>query len=220
MTKIPIGILGGTFDPVHFGHLRLALEVRQQLQLEAAMLVEAVRLVPLYLPPHREAPVAAAAQRLRMLQLAVANTGELIVDDCELARQGTSYTIDTVRSLRERLPSRSLCLIIGADAFRKLDTWRDWSALLDYVHLIVVDRAGQDLDFHNNPALEQLYTSRLTDDNAAINAATAGMIIRINAPLLEISSTVIRGRIRRGDNIKFLLPDAVITYIDQESLYR
>lgn len=210
---MPIGILGGTFDPVHFGHLRLALEVQQRLQLET------VRLVPLYLPPHREAPAASAAQRLKMLQLAVADTGGLIVDDCELARKGTSYTIDTVRLLRERHPDRPLCLIVGMDAFRKLDTWRDWSALLDFVHLVIVDRAGQDLNIAN-PALAQLYTSHRTDDKAVLGGTTAGAIIRVDAPLLEISATAIRDRLRRGGNIKFLLPDAVITYIEQESLYR
>ena len=198
---------------MHFGHLRLALEVRQQLQLEA------VRLVPLYSPPHREAPVAAAAQRLRMLQLAVADTDELVVDDCELARKGTSYTIETVRLLRVQNPDRPLCLMVGMDAFQALDTWRDWSALLDYVHLVIVDRAGQVPDIRN-PALEQLYTNHRADDTAVLTEATAGAIIKVNAPLLEISSTAIRDHLRRGDSIKYLLPDAVLSYIEQESLYR
>lgn len=211
---MPIGILGGTFDPVHFGHLRLALEVRQQLQLEM------VRLVPLFLPPHREAPVATPEQRLRMLQLAVAYTDGLIVDDCELVRKGTSYTIETVRLLRGQNPDRPLCLILGTDAFQMLDTWRDWSALLDFVHLIIVERAGQGLDIRNKPVLNRLYTSHLTDDKSVLSETTAGAIIKVNAPLLEISSTGIRDLLRRGSNVKFLLPDTVITYINEASLYQ
>ena len=208
-----IGILGGTFDPVHFGHLRLALEVRQQLRLSE------VRLIPLNHPPHRDAPVASAEQRLSMLQLAVQGTDGLAIDDCELARTGTSYTIDTVRQLRDQLPQQPLCLIIGMDQFQKFDSWRDWSSLPDYVHIILVDRPGLDADIAQ-PALADLYHSRRADDISIIKRSAAGAILKINAPLLEISSTQIRNLIKTGNSIKYLLPDNVIGYIAEHKLYQ
>lgn len=208
-----IGILGGTFDPVHFGHLRLALEVRQQLGLEQ------VRLIPLYQPPHRAAPVASAEQRLAMLQLAVRKTDGLVIDDCELARAGTSYTIDTVRMLRESSPQQSLCLIIGMDQFQKFDSWREWSSLPDYVHIILVDRPGMDNSIEH-PALARFYRSRLTDDTSIITDKPAGAMLKVSVPLLDISSSRIRELLHAGDSTKFLLPDAVINYIEENDLYQ
>ena len=213
MTKIPIGILGGTFDPVHFGHLRLAMEVRQQLGLEE------VRLIPLYQPPHRDNPVASAGQRLNMLQLAAQDTDGLVVDDCELVRTGTSYTIDTVRQLHDNYPDRSHCLIIGMDQFQKLDTWREWANLTDYVHVIVVGRPGLDTRFEQ-PVIAKFYNQRLAGDMSELMTATAGAILKINVPLLEISSTRIRNLVRAGNSIKYLLPDAVINYIEEQNLYQ
>jgi len=209
----PLGILGGTFDPVHFGHLRLALEVRQQLGLEQ------VRLTPLYKPPHRDAPVANAEQRLRMLQLATQDTDGLVIDDCELGRAGTSYTIDTVRLLRDNYPQQSLCLIIGADQFQKLDSWREWARLTDYVHIIVVDRPGLNTGLAA-PALTEFYNDRLVVETSTVSNTSAGAILKISAPLLDISSTRIRSLVHSRNSIKYLLPDAVIHYIEKQNLYQ
>ena len=209
----PLGILGGTFDPVHFGHLRLALEVRQQLGLAE------VRLIPLFQPPHRDAPVASAEQRLAMLQLAVQGTAGLAPDDSELGRKGTSYTIDTVRHLRDHHPQLPLCLIIGMDQFQKFASWRDWSSLPDYVHIILVDRPGLDTEIEQ-PVLADLYRSRLAEDTSIIKSTAAGAILKIKTPLLEISSTRIRDLVRAGNSIKYLLPDNVISYIEQHNLYQ
>ena len=176
-------------------------------------------MIPLYHPPHREAPVASAEQRLAMLQLAVQGMAGLALDDCELGRMGTSYTIDTVRQLRDRHPQQPLCLIIGMDQFQKFASWRDWSSLPDLVHIILVDRPGLDTGIEQ-PALEDLYRSRLAEDASIINRTTAGAILKINVPLLEISSTRIRNLVRTGNSIKYLLPDNVINYIEQHSLYQ
>jgi len=209
----PIGILGGMFDPVHCGHLRLALEAHRQLDLQE------IRLTPLYNPPHRAAPIADASQRLAMLQLAIRNTRGLTADDRELIRRGTSYTIDTVRSLRIEHPQQPLCVIIGMDEFRKLDTWRDWPILLDFAHLIIVDRPGLQ-PLTDQPVLAELLRSHQTQDPYALTAATAGAIVKISAPLLAISSTYIRDLIHTGNSIKYLTTDQVIDYIEKEKLYQ
>ena len=208
----PIGIFGGMFDPVHNGHLRLGLETQRQLGLQE------VRLIPLYTPPHRDKPVATAMQRLAMLQLAIRDTPGLTVDDRELTRRGTSYAIDTVQILRGEYPRHSICLIIGMDEFHILDTWRDWPSLLKIVHLIIVDRPGLHTDTLR-PVLAQLLGSHQSRDPHALTAATAGAIIKISAPLLEISSTYIRELIHAGASIKYLTPDRVIDYIEKEKLY-
>ena len=193
----PIGIFGGTFDPVHYGHLRLGLELLRQIDLQE------IRLIPLYTPVHRAAPIASASQRLEMLQLAISDARGLMVDDRELIRRGISYSIDTVRSLREEYPQQPICLIIGMDAFRILDTWRDWSSFLKMAHLIIVDRPGPQAE-SLRPILAELLRSHQSQDPQSLTATTAGAIIKISAPLLEISSTYIRELIRAGDSINRL----------------
>ncbi|MGH8120697.1 MAG: nicotinate (nicotinamide) nucleotide adenylyltransferase, partial [Gammaproteobacteria bacterium] len=132
----PIGILGGTFDPVHHGHLRLAIECCERLALAE------VRLVPLRVPPHRKPPRASPEHRLAMLKLAAENKNNLIVDDSELRRKTISYTIDTVSTLRKSSGRTPLCLLLGTDAFNMLHTWHRWQALLDYVHVVIAERPG------------------------------------------------------------------------------
>lgn len=212
MTKA-IGILGGSFDPVHNGHLRLALEVYQQLGLHK------VRLIPIFSPPHRDAPLASPEQRLAMLRLSTEQTPGLVIDDCEIQRKGTSYTIDTVKLLRKNYPDQPLCLIVGMDAFQKLDTWRDWSSLLNYVHIIIVDRPGIKAEF-SQAKIAELYTRHLQENNFKFNESIAGVILKLDAPLLDISSSRIRKHAHEGKSIKHLSPDNVIAYIEQENLYQ
>jgi nicotinate-nucleotide adenylyltransferase len=208
----PLGILGGTFDPIHHGHLRLALECREQLQLDE------VRLVPVHTPPHREAPLATPEQRLRMAELAVRGAPGLAVDDLEIRRGGQSYTIDTLRALRASLGERPVCLLIGLDAFRALHRWQQWTALLDFAHLVVAQRPGAQPRIED-PELKPVIRRHGTDDMARLHATPGGAIIRIKSPLLDISSTRIRAAIAAGASVRYLLPVPVIDYIETQKIY-
>ena len=211
--KLPIGLLGGTFDPVHHGHLRLALEARANLNLAE------VRLVPAAEPPHREIPQAEMGHRRAMLELAIAGVPGLCLDARELDRSGKSYTVDTLASLRAELADQPLCLLIGRDAFLALHTWRRWRDLPGLVHIIIVDRPGATAAI-NDPDLAGLYAARHTEDPAALHEAPAGRIYRAAWPLLDISSSRIRELLATGGDIRYLVPDAVVQYITQQQLYK
>jgi nicotinate-nucleotide adenylyltransferase len=202
-----IGIFGGTFDPVHNGHLRTALEVAELLALDE------LRLVPASVPPHRGAPLATAAERLRMLQLAADAHPGFVVDDRELVRGGASYTIDTLRSLRAELGETvRLCLIVGMDAFAAIDSWKEWRALGDHAHIVVVQRPGA--------APAHRAVARVAADPAqALAAAAHGAILRLELTQLAISATHIRELLAQGRSPRFLLPDAVLDYIRENRIY-
>lgn len=209
----PIGILGGTFDPVHHGHLRLALEMLERLRLAE------VRLVPLARPAHRAAPVASAEQRLAMLERAVEGVPGLRVDARELSRAGTSYTVDTLADLRREYgPERPLCLILGMDAFAGLTTWMRWTQLPELAHLALARRPGS--AFPRQPELLSLLERRRVDTPRALGAAPAGAIVLESFPLLDISSSRIRELVASGGNPRYLLPEAVVAFIEQAGLYR
>ncbi|MDX1519187.1 MAG: nicotinate-nucleotide adenylyltransferase [Gammaproteobacteria bacterium] len=208
-----IGILGGTFDPVHNGHLRLALEIQQQLDLSG------VRLIPLNIPPHRDPPAAGSEHRLKMLVNACNGVNGLIVDDREINREQTSWTIDTVMSLREEFPDHSLCLIMGEDAFAGLDSWRSWNKLTDYVHLVVASRISTGITAYPD-TVKKLLEERETDDPATIKRELNGYIIRVPIPMLEISSSRIRELLASNQAVDFLLPQPVLDYILEQQLYR
>lgn len=204
-----VGILGGTFDPVHFGHLRSALEVCQQLRLDH------VRLMPCHVPPHRSQPVAKAAERRLLLELAVKNADNLIVDDRELQREGPSYSVDTLLSLRRDYPENPLFLIIGSDAFRQIATWSRWTQLLELAHIVVMQRAAEPLD------LSADVQQWLSDNQAqpADHALPAGKIWPVDVTALAISATAIRSQRAVGQSVQFLVPEAVLTAIEQLGLY-
>ena len=209
----PIGILGGTFDPVHHGHLRLALECRQQAGLQR------VDLVPLHSPPHRDTPVATPAQRRAMLELALDGVPGLKLEDCELRRGGVSYSVDTLEELRGRYGrAQPLCLILGRDAFAALPAWRRWTLLLTLAHIIVVQRPGHEAAI-DNPELAALYTEARVTEPEALQSTPGGRILEIDIPLLEISATRLRAALAAGRDIHFLLPPAVLAYITQQHLY-
>lgn len=208
----PTGILGGTFDPVHHGHLRLALEC-----IEAAGLSE-VSFIPLHTPPHRELAHAGPAQRLMMLQLATAGAGNLVVDDIEVRKGGTSYTIDTVTELRKKSGIRPICLIMGMDAFRIFSSWKQWELIPEHVHIIVADRPDAETRI-DDKQIARLYTARRTDRAEDLHNSPAGRILKINIPLLTISSTRIRNMLGTGQHPGFLLPDSVLNYIIKENIY-
>lgn len=209
----PIGVLGGTFDPIHFGHLRSALEL-----LEALGLAE-VRLIPCGHPPHRAPPRAPASARLAMLELAVAGQPGLRVDSRELERPGPSYMVDTLASLREEQGSVPLCLILGSDAFLGLPGWHRWQELVRLAHLVVMHRPGWELDDHLAAPLAQLVETRRVHAAAALAAQPAGSILLVPVTPLDISATAIRHLIAAGRSPRYLLPDAVWEHIRAHGLY-
>lgn len=201
-----IGILGGTFDPVHNGHLRIALDVQQGLDLDE------LRLIPLRDPPHREQPTCSTAQRLEMLQAAIINEPKLKIDERELNRSGKSYSLLTLQSLRAELGETSICLIIGQDAFQGFPTWHKPDEILQLAHLVVMQRPGEEY--------ADIYPERLTDDLSKLQTAPAGRIYQQSVTQLDISSTRIREMLNAGVSPRYLLPDAVLEIIERDDLYR
>ena len=214
----PIGILGGTFDPIHHGHLRIAQEALEQCGLAQ------VRFIPSGTPPHRTAPLAAAQARWDMVCLAVRNHDGFLADGREVARTDPCYTVDTLTQIRSEVgATQPLCLILGGDAFLQLHTWHDWKRLFELAHIIVLQRAGG-LPLGNamadaNGALQAEYRARLAPGALALEEAPAGSIFVADMPALEISATDIRRRCARGRSVRFLLPDAVAKYIQTHELY-
>ena len=202
-------ILGGTFDPVHHGHLRLASEL--QILLPQAE----IRLMPSGQPPHRTPPQASAKHRLKMLQLAVVNSKNMTVDDFEVTKNSPSYSIETLFHLRQTIPKRAIIWVLGNDAYQELGRWQRVSELSNLCHLLVVNRAGNYAQenkschgFSQVESLEQLHTK------------PAGLVFQLELPLLEISSTRIRQLIKNGNGARWLLPDVVNNYITFNSLYK
>jgi nicotinate-nucleotide adenylyltransferase len=211
----PIGILGGTFDPVHYGHLRLAEEAADRFGLAQ------VRLIPAALPNLRSAPRTSAEHRLAMVRLAVAGNARLEVDALELGRTGTSYTVDTLREVRATLGAvQSVCLILGADAFLRLPAWSRWLELFTLAHIVVAARPGYDLGsaVSQSPELEREWRAR-HNDGADLALAPGGTIRTLHIPLLEISATDIRARLAGGASVRYLTPQAVLGYIEAHHLY-
>jgi nicotinate-nucleotide adenylyltransferase len=207
-----IGILGGTFDPVHIGHLRSALEVAE------AMALDELRLVPSARPPHRVAPQVAAADRLAMVELAVVGEPLLRVDDRELQRDKPSYTVDTLESLRAELAADDqLFLLLGWDAFCGLPSWHRWQALLQHCHILVLQRPDADSDAPE--ALRDLLAARSSNDPHSLQGP-GGQIAFIWQTPLAVSATQIRSLLASGKSVRYLLPDAVLTYIHAHGLYR
>lgn len=207
-----VAMLGGTFDPIHIGHLRSALELRERLRFEQ------VRLVPCHLPPHRAAPGASAPQRLAMLELALAGETQLCADARELQRAGPSYTFDTLSELRAELGAHySLSLIMGADAFAELESWHRWRELLQLAHIVVMARPNCVLPSSGELA-ELLRTYRA--EPAALQQKTCGAIVVVELTPLPIAATDIRAQIGAGRSPRYLIPDAVWRFIREHALYR
>lgn len=204
-----IGIFGGTFDPVHYGHLRSALEVKDHFGLNQ------IHLIPCGQPPHRNKPLASAHTRMQLLQLAIAGQSGFIADDRELNRAGRSYMIDTLRSLRLEFAEDSLLLIIGMDAFNNLTQWHQWQQLFDVAHIVVMTRPG-----HQVTDLDAFFQTRLSVNKADLSRQSNGHLYFLPVTSLDISASAIRALFARGQNPRFLLPDSVIDYIKQQGLYR
>ncbi len=210
-----LGILGGTFDPVHFGHLRLAEEARMRLALER------VRWIPAGDPRHRPAPRVSASHRLAMVRLATTGHEGFEVDAADVESAAASYTVPTLERLRGELGStRPLVLILGADAFAGLPTWHRWRELLEFAHLAIACRPGYALDARAwSPELAACHRAATTDDPATLAHRPAGAIVEFAMTPLDISATAIRASLQRGERPRYLLPDAVIDYIAAHNLY-
>ena len=207
----PIGVFGGTFDPIHYGHLRTAFEMLQALQFEE------VRLIPCGDPPHRGATHADAKLRFRMVEVAIQELAGFVSDDRELRRDGPSYSIDTLTSLREEFPDRSLGLIVGMDAFLGLPKWHRWDEILDLAHIVVAHRPGwRAPDMGPLGALINEHGTHKVND---LHIASHGRIHIHAVTQLEIASTEIRDLVAAGRDPRFLMPDAVRNVIEETGIY-
>ncbi|MEO1766295.1 nicotinate-nucleotide adenylyltransferase [Thiobacter aerophilum] len=212
-----IGILGGTFDPIHYGHLRLAQEVAEGVALNA------VRFIPTGKPWHRAPPHASGCHRLAMARLACAGNPLFWADAREVASQAPGYTVDTLSALRQELgQDLPLCLILGADAFLGLTSWHRWPLLFELAHIVVAQRPGfpsPDDQAGLPPALAAQWRARRVTDTAALRNTAAGHIYLQTITALNISATRIRADLAAGRSARYLLPDIVLDYIHRNRLY-
>ena len=203
-----IGIFGGTFDPIHFGHLRSASEVKLKLDLEALYLVPAAS------PPHRPSPVATSDQRMAMLELALIEFPELEADDRELRRGGTSYTVDTLQAYRAEYPLASLALLMGVDAFGGIESWHQWQRLPELAHIIVMQRPGWEPEKLNDWA-----AVRTASSVTELASSPAGKFLFYPVAPQAISATEIRRALVERRSVSDLLPSSVLDYIQQNHIY-
>ena len=209
--RAPLGIFGGTFDPIHYGHLRTAYELKVMLRLPE------MRFMPAGNPPHRHQTLASDAERLAMVQAATADQAGFTVDDRELRRNGPSYTVETLAELREEAPDRPLCLVIGMDAFLGLPTWHRWRDLLGLAHLVVAHRPGWRAPAVG--ALGELLHAHGTEAVSDLHQALAGRLYIHAVTQLEISSTDLRVLIGAGLDPRYLMPEGVRRIIQESGCY-
>jgi nicotinate-nucleotide adenylyltransferase len=203
-----IGILGGTFDPVHYGHLRTAIEVYEIFALDH------VRLIPCAQPPHKELPLTSAEIRLHMLSLALKNQPNLVVDRRELDRPGYSYMIDTLKSLSNDFSDTTLILFIGTDAFHGLTQWHQWQNLFEYAHIVGIPRPG-----YKPQKLSDFLNRKLIQNKEKLTQQKSDYLFFQSVTQLDISASAIRHILESGLNPDFLLPKKVIEYIQAKKLY-
>lgn len=211
MPQQPIGVFGGTFDPIHVGHLRTAHELMTSLGLAE------VRFVPCRLPPHRPPAVAPEALRLRMLEAALEGLPGFRVDARELRRPGLSYMVDTLTSLRNEVGDRPLCLLLGLDAFLGLPTWHRWHDIPDLAHIVVARRPGVAQPLAGEAG--ELLQARGATSASDLARAPAGRVLVRDVTQLEISSSAIRALVAGGGDPRFLVPDAVLELIAKTHIY-
>jgi nicotinate-nucleotide adenylyltransferase len=214
--KILVGILGGTFNPIHFGHLRMAQELAEVLQLNE------LRFIPSAIPPHKSEPEVNSTYRAEMVKIAIADNPIYQFDGRELQRKGASYTIDTLISLREELAEDSvLTLLMGSDAFVFLNTWHRWDELLNYCHIVLVQRPNLNQTHPKLPEdLEALLHNHYTENVSDLTIKNTGLIHMQKITALDISSTKIRSMLKSKKSPRYLMPEIVIDYIKQHQLYK
>lgn len=210
-----VGIFGGTFNPIHFGHLRMAQE------LASVLAMDEVKFIPSANPPHKDNVMVSAEHRSAMVKLAIADNPLFSLDELELNREGSSYTIDTLVSLRESLgQDSSLCLMMGSDAFVNLNTWCRWQELLDYAHIVLVQRPSAEPQEAFPTEVEALLRDHYTDQHTDLANENSGGIIIQSITGQDISATGVRGMFGRGESVRHLIHDEVGSYIQRHHLYR
>jgi nicotinate-nucleotide adenylyltransferase len=207
----PIGLFGGTFDPIHYAHLRTAFELLQALKLGQ------VRFLPAGNPPHRLDPLAPSDLRLQMVRAAVAGQPGFTVDDREIRRSGVSYSIDTLTELRHEYPERSLCLLLGMDAFLGVPTWHRWSEIFQLCHVVVAHRPGWKAPITG--PLGEVMVDRGTGSVRDLHSSPAGRIYVRAVTQLEIASTDLRALIMSGQDLRYLVPEPVRDLIARSGCY-
>ncbi len=202
-----IGIMGGTFDPIHYGHLRTALEAAE------ALLLQYVLFIPTHTPLLKQHPTCSEQDRVNMIKLAIKDTPLFQLDEREIVREGNSYTVDTLSELCADYPTEQFVFLLGADAFAGFKQWKNWQAILEHVHLAVLHRPNYSLD-RSAWQPQQWITNR-----AVLQNMLSGGIFPLAVTQLSISSTLIRQQISQQKNVRFLLPDQVVNYIMERRLY-
>ena len=213
-----IAILGGTFDPIHFGHLRPAVEIVEKLSLSE------LRFIPSAKPPHRWQPKASAAHRLKMVKKAIKAYPKFVLDEREYHRLEkdniASFTIDTVRSIREEIgEAEPLGMIVGTDAFQSFTSWRDWEDILDTVHLIVASRPGYSYQENDDKKTQDWVQQRLETDANELHKSASGKVFFCDVTQLDISATFIRKQLDEAKSCCYLTPKKVIKYIKKHTIY-
>ncbi len=209
MTRKIIGIFGGTFDPIHQGHLACARYVLTHCQLDS------IRLMPCHLPPHRATPGVSSQQRAKMVELAIASEPNMQLEPLELNRQTPSYTVDSLLALKQQNPAASLAFIIGMDSLQYFTKWHNWQHILQLAHLIVCRRPGYASDEGDAPILLNQYAGNLQQ----LQQQPAGVILLLDNPDFMQSATFIRQQLATHPHIHTMLPPAVLQYIQQQRLY-
>ncbi|ABB73668.1 nicotinate-nucleotide adenylyltransferase [Nitrosospira multiformis] len=218
----PVGVFGGTFDPVHYGHLRIAEEIAELVGLRE------MRFVPAGIPRLRRGPEASLEHRVEMVRRAIDGNSRFILDEREVVRGGVSYSVDTLRELRQELGKDIvLCFVTGADAFIRLAEWHRWRELFGLCHFIIAARPGHLLSAENRPSpaalpqeLEEECRERWTSSAEILKYAPGGLIFTAQTTLLDISATAIRKRVASGKSIRYLVPESTRDYIAANDLYR
>ncbi len=211
MTKKAIGLLGGVFDPIHNGHLYIANQALDKLNFDEIWFIPCKKQVL------KEKSHATEIQRLTMLKLACNQQDNFLIDEREINRDTPSYTIETLVSLRQDYPNTSLCWLLGADAFEQFDHWHRWHEILNYAHLVVIDRPHATKEL--NPTLKKFFNSHLTTNSKDLHELTHGKIFQLKIKPNDISSTSIREKIKHQQDIAFDVPEDVKRYIEENNLY-
>jgi len=203
-----IGINGGTFDPIHYGHLRPALEVMQKLELKE------VQFIPCYQPVHKDAPNVSAEQRCEMIRLAIAHQPKFKLNTIEIEKGGPSYTVETLELLKQQYPDQGLVLMMGTDAFAKFHTWHRWQDIIQLANIVIMHRPGEEVPLDCTSG--GIYQKYKTDAFTALN----GQMMDLPVTQLDISSTAIRELIKQGKSAEYLLLPCVMEYIKKQGLYQ
>jgi nicotinate-nucleotide adenylyltransferase len=216
VTAAPIGLLGGSFDPIHYGHLQLARDALKHLPLEEVRFLPAAQ-------PWQKGPITAAEHRARMVQLAIGGDPHFALDMREIERGGVTYTIDTLHALRSQLPDRPLVLIMGSDQFVRLDSWRDWQQIVELAHIAVATRAGAEMP---SSARTRTMLGDRRREAASLTSQLGGSVVEFEMTPVDASATEVRRLLRephsteRAQRLSAMVPAAVLDYIDSHHLYR